>query len=388
MRRSLLVNLHRYVGLVLAPVLAVLGLTGSVIVFDPELDAWLNPGLFALDEPGGPPLPAAELIRRVEADDPRIEAYYLTLSEQPRQASVAYVAPRTDPATGEPFEVDFDEVFIDPISGAVNGRRLWGECCFEAPNFVPFMYKLHNRLLLPIDIGRPLLGVVAVVWLALIVLGGWLTWPASSRSWRHWGRAWSMRRGSSGLQTTLSWHRGGGLWSWLVLAVLALTGVVLGFEAEVRAAVATVSDVATAPAAPDAADGVPVSATLAVAAAREAVAAAGFDQGLTYVSHDGDGGNAAGVYRVRFGSAYAAGLQEVTAYVAAADGRVLGIATARGESVGDLVMNAAQPLHAGRLGGLPGRILVFLGGLAVAGLSVSGTVMWLMRQRRGRRVAA
>ena len=386
MSRIPLVKLHRYAGLALALPLAVLGLTGSIIVFDPELDAWLNPELFELAQPGGQPLPAAELLRRVEQSDPHVEAYYLTLSDAPRKASVAYVSPRTDPATGQPFEVDYDEVFIDPVTGTITGQRLWGECCFEAPNFVPFMYKLHNRLLLPIDVGRPLLGVVSLVWLALLVIGAWLTWPASQRPWHDWGRAWWPRSGRSPAATALSWHRGGGLWLWPVLAALALTGVVLGFEDRVSRLVSAVSPLSPLPAAEQrmAAPGSGVSATEAVAAARAAVRAEGFGQTLSYVSHSAD----AGVYRVRFGDAYAAGLEEITAYVAVETGEVLGIATARGRTVGDLVMSAAQPLHAGRIAGLPGRIVVFLGGLAVAALSMTGVAMWLMRQFRNRRRAA
>jgi len=220
-------------------------------------------------------------------------------------------------------------------------------------------------------------------WLALLVVGAWITWPASASPWRDWRRVWRLRRGPSGLATLLSWHRGGGLWLWPLLAMLAVTGVVLGFEDRVRAAVAAVSPVSEAPEAVESAHG-PVSASEAVAAARGAIAAAGFDAPLAYVSH----ARSSGHYRVRFGDAYAAGFREITVYVGSADGRVLGVATARGETAGDLLMNAVQPLHAGRIAGLPGRILVFVGGFAVAGLAISGAVMWAIRCRRPRPVGA
>nr|WP_025840622.1 PepSY-associated TM helix domain-containing protein [Asaia platycodi] len=44
--RSAMVALHRYVGLVLAPLLVVIGLTGSISVFRTELDRMLNPDLW------------------------------------------------------------------------------------------------------------------------------------------------------------------------------------------------------------------------------------------------------------------------------------------------------------------------------------------------------
>ena len=45
--RSALVRLHRWAGLTIALFLVVAGLTGSVLVFREELDAWANPDLFA-----------------------------------------------------------------------------------------------------------------------------------------------------------------------------------------------------------------------------------------------------------------------------------------------------------------------------------------------------
>ena len=52
MSRPLLTLVHRYLGLSLALFLIIAGLTGAVISWDRELDACLNPELFALQQPG------------------------------------------------------------------------------------------------------------------------------------------------------------------------------------------------------------------------------------------------------------------------------------------------------------------------------------------------
>ncbi|MCH1933072.1 PepSY domain-containing protein, partial [Shewanella sp. A25] len=52
-------------------------------------------------------------------------------------------------------------------------------------------------------------------------------------------------------------------------------------------------------------------------------------------------------------------------------------------SVGDIFLQAQFPLHSGRILDLPGRVLVSLLGLAVAGFSATGVVIWA-RKRRGR----
>jgi uncharacterized iron-regulated membrane protein len=50
MRHSL-IQLHRYAGLLLAPFLVVVGLTGSLLAFHDEMDRWLNPDLLTVPVP-------------------------------------------------------------------------------------------------------------------------------------------------------------------------------------------------------------------------------------------------------------------------------------------------------------------------------------------------
>jgi len=46
--RTLLVGIHRYVGLGIAGFLAITGLTGSILAFREPLDRWLNPDLLTV----------------------------------------------------------------------------------------------------------------------------------------------------------------------------------------------------------------------------------------------------------------------------------------------------------------------------------------------------
>lgn len=47
---------------------------------------------------------------------------------------------------------------------------------------------------------------------------------------------------------------------------------------------------------------------------------------------------------------------------------------------GDIFLDLQFPLHSGRIAGIPGRIFISVMGLAVAGLSVTGVVIWLRRR--------
>lgn len=366
MSRPLFVRLHRLLGLCFALPLVLIGLSGSVIVFDVELDEWLNPDLFRVTNPGAPALSPADLIARIEAYDSRLRVTYLALDEATSKGSVAYVTPL------EGQELDFDEVFIDPVSGVINGTRMWGACCFAAPNFVPFMYKLHNRLLLPIDIGRLLNGAIAVVWTLLMLIGLWLTVPAAGRRLRRWLQTFTALSADTPHRKWLAWHRIFGLWLLPVLLIIALTGIGLGFEDGFSSLVGPLTEPPTVSA--------PVTRNLigpdqALNLAREVAARHDLDLPAAYISLPAD----AGYYRIRLGDFHLPGLQQATVYIAT-DGRVAGLQPIAGSSTGDWLMAALQPLHAGRIAGLAGRILVCLAGIILSLLAASGFVMWGLRR--------
>ncbi|MGF6296078.1 putative iron-regulated membrane protein [Paraburkholderia youngii] len=180
MRRQL-VRLHRWFGVATALFLFVAGLTGAIIAWDHELDAALNPS-FYLARTAGPTLPGLELANRVEAADPRLRVTYLPLEVEPGHALQMMVLPRTDPATKQPYPLDFNQIAVDPVTGKIQGRREWGAVSLARLNLIPFIYKLHYTLQLPftggVDIGTWLMGIVGIVWLFDSVIALCLSFPS------------------------------------------------------------------------------------------------------------------------------------------------------------------------------------------------------------------
>jgi Uncharacterized iron-regulated membrane protein len=121
MRRQL-VRLHRWFGVAIALFLFVAGLTGAIIAWDHELDAALNPSFFKA-RTAGPALSGLELARRVEAADPRLQVTYLPLDAEPGHTLQMMVLPRTNPATKQPYPLDFNQIAVDPATGDIQGRR-------------------------------------------------------------------------------------------------------------------------------------------------------------------------------------------------------------------------------------------------------------------------
>src|SRR5215510_3390584 len=113
---GLLVALHRYVGLTIALFLVLVGLTGSIIAFHGELDAWANPDLFYAPEGGH--LTTTELVHLVEAADPRVQVAFVEVDVKQGRSAMLFVEPRAG-VNG----VDYNQLFADPSSGRVLGHR-------------------------------------------------------------------------------------------------------------------------------------------------------------------------------------------------------------------------------------------------------------------------
>jgi len=386
--RQFLVAIHRYVGLVIALFMVLAGLTGSAIAFRDELDAWLNPELFRSDTPGAP-LPPAEIVVRVEQSDPRIQVRFLPLRAEPGQAYEIGVAPRFDPVTHRPFNLEYNQIFVDPVSGAILGRRMSGACCFSRPNLMSFLFIVHNNLFLPGRWGNWLMGGVALLWAIDCFVAITLTFPRNRPFFERWRQAFLIRRGTNSQRMVLDAHRASGLWLWCILLVLAVSSVSLNLNEEVmRPAVSMFSKLEPSkreqglarlrfPPPPPV-----LSFDDAVARAEAEAARRGWPMKAFEVGY-------LAPFTVYFVDLTAgegdpdSGLGHPVVYLDSQNGDVLRVDRPGEGSAGDVFLHWQYPLHSGKIIGLPGQILISVSGIAVAVLAVLGILIW-WRKRSAR----
>lgn len=382
--RKRLVVLHRYAGLVLAGALFVAGITGSLIAFQQEIDRGLNPDLYRRASRGAS-LPLDALVAAVERqlEGVRVSSVYLERPGENVLVVVAGLAAGTQPP--------FNQVFADPATGRVLGTRLWGECCFERRNVVPFLYTVHHSLKLPGVWGVLFMGGIAMLWLLDCFVGFCLTLPSSWRNWRRWKTAWTLKPGARGIRLGLDLHRAGGLWLWGVLLVTASSGVAMNLDEQVfRPAVDLVAELSPTLVEQGIAAGAAdtperrLSFAAAVASARAQAASDLVAPVAHYVLYV-PALNAYGVALTAKADAAAPldGLGPSWIYLSGADGRVLARELAGRGTSGDVYLQSQFSLHSGRILGLPGRVLIAATGLVVAMLSVTGVYVW-WRKRRAR----
>lgn len=389
MLRSMLVVLHRWFGLGIAVFLAIAGITGAVISWDHELDAWLNPQFHQARAPG-PPLPALQLAARVEQADPRVRVRYLPLAAPPGQALTIAVEPRFDPTTQRPTQPGYNQVIVDPADGRILARRDWGKVSLARENLLPFLYKLHYSLHLPdgfgLELGIWFMGLVAIVWVIDTLVAVWIAFP-NRRSWR---QSFAFRWRAGGHRLVFDLHRSGALWVYALVLMLAVTSVAMNLrEPVVRPIVAAFSALAPSPfasrtpLAPEHQAEPKLTPAQAIELAHTQALARGIDAppGGLFLSSE------IGVWGVGFfapGNDHGdGGLGNPWIYLDANTGAPVGADIPGTGSAGDIFLQSMFPLHSGRILGTAGRVIVSALGIVVTMLSLTGVLIWA-RKRRAR----
>jgi uncharacterized iron-regulated membrane protein len=322
----------------------------------------------------------------VERDDPRLQVTFTPLGVEPGEALMMSVQPRTDPATGKPHELGFDQVAVNPVTGQVQGRRQWGALSLSRQQVMPFLYKLHYSLHLPeasgVQLGIWLMGLVALVWVLDTLIALWISFP-NRKAWR---KSFQFRLDKGGYRLNFDLHRSGGVWTWLLLFPLAVSAVSMNLNREVmRPLVSVFSPLAENPFA----SRVPRTELATPALSREkALSLAAAEASRLGLQH-GPGGvfysTEFDVYGVGFyapGNDHGdGGLGNPWLYFDGQTGAPAGAELPGRGSAGDLFMQLQFPLHSGRILGVPGRVLITALGLVIAMLSVTGVVIWAKKRR-------
>lgn len=234
MTRQFWVLLHRWVGLAMTIFLVIVGLTGSLLAFYPELEKLLNPQWYP-DSPPSAWLSAGELAYRIETNNPSLKVGEISLVSFSGVSS-AWVKGRNDQVSGKPVELGYDYLILNPSSGEVLDRVEYGSVSQGWKNLMDFIYELHWTLAIG-SFGMWALGICAVLWTLDCFVGFYLTLPASRRTqskqnvpsqkswWQRWKCAWKCRFGAGTYKLNFDMHRAGGLWLWVALLIFAWSAV-------------------------------------------------------------------------------------------------------------------------------------------------------------------
>ncbi|GAB3511421.1 PepSY-associated TM helix domain-containing protein [Phytohabitans suffuscus] len=211
----LVLRLHFYAGILVAPFLAVAALTGLAFVFSPQLDRLVYDHELRVEVGDRPARPLAEQVTAARAAHPDGDL-----------ASVVPPVVATDttkvvfdlPELGEKQHT----VYVDPYTNEVRGTlTTW----FGETPLQTWLDDLHRNLHLG-AVGRHY-SELAASWLWVVVLGGLVLWLR-----RQWTGRRRLRRtvlpdlaAKVGVRRTRSWHAATGVWLAVGLLALSATGL-------------------------------------------------------------------------------------------------------------------------------------------------------------------
>lgn len=350
--RQLLTTAHLCIGLTLAPVLAVVGITGAILVFQPEVEDAVN-ARYTRVAPAGSPLALAELVAAVKrtASGATVDAIDL-----PARADRAAVITASGPAPAA--------WLVDPYTGRVTGRadHLW--------TMRP-VALLHRRLLAG-ETGATVVTLAAVGLLFLSITGLILWWP---------GRIFRFSRSATGWRLAFNVHNALGAWAWGGFLLLGATGVIIHWDKPAAAAIARVTGTPPRPrprrgAAGCAPDAMPGPDAL-LASARRAEPGARVTR---LALGDADGSPARAILRYPEDHTPAGRTQVL---LDACTGGILSAISSRTAGLDYRIVNLwNRQVHTGDLFGWPTRILAAVLALTLPLVSATGPLLWWLRRRQ------
>jgi uncharacterized iron-regulated membrane protein len=354
--KKLIFNIHLYMALAAGAFILVLGLTGSIMAFEPELDHLLHRKL-AYVTPGPHALSLAQIREAVERAYPgdQIQAYVLSTTPE-----ISYEASMDK--TGE--------VYVNQYTGEILGVR-------SEQEFLDYVHQLHIRLLWrgQSDPGKKIMTYSDIAALLLVCTGLYLWWPLK--------RAWVMK-GTTGRRVWFDLHNVAGVFSFLFLLLLTLTGVMLGFERSVNPLLYRITGTQPAQAPrtfpPPPQGAAPLSPDQAVEIARAAL------PGAMPFSINVPGAKGAYQIRLRYPEDRTPGGRS-RAVVDQYTGKVLFAEGSRTAPAGTRWAIAYRAVHTGDIFGMGSKMVMSAASLAMAFQLVSGLVMWRKRIRAKRDAA-
>lgn len=207
---------HFFAGVIVAPFLVILCLTGIAYALAPQLDDLIYHRQFHVDRVASHPMSLASQVAVAKAAAPGVRLVSIDPAPAPDRTTAVNFANGTTTMSG------IDErrtVYVDPYSGEVRGTLITAS---GRPPFQQWLRELHGQLHLG-DVGR-LYSELAASWLPFLATGGLLLWLGRRRRRRL--DLLIPRRGlGRGRGRVRVWHAVAGVWLIVGVAFISVTGL-------------------------------------------------------------------------------------------------------------------------------------------------------------------
>jgi uncharacterized iron-regulated membrane protein len=353
--KNYLYKAHLYAGLLFGIFFLLIALTGSFLVFYPEIDLLLHPET-KVQQSSLPAQSLQAVLNTLRTQYPALKKGWRI--EMPMQSDLPIYARymKPNPVSADDFAPLV--VSINPYSLQVTSGRVWGEY------MVTWVYNLHYQLLLGGE-GKTLITLLGILLLVNVFLGLYLWFPKTKQAWRH---ALVYKLHAHPIRSNYDIHKLSGVYGLLLIIVLASTGALLGqanwFNPIINA-FSKIDNTMPAPLHTFSSKRLSIDEVVAVAY----VAFPNAELRWIYTPD-----TAADYYQVRLFQANEPGRRfpKTICWIDPYTGKIAQIKKPKAFSAGDTILAWLHPLHNGEAFGLLGRVLAFISGFIIAVLLWTG----------------
>lgn len=356
--RRIWLKAHRWVALGVGWLLALVALIGAILVVAQPLDRLTHPQLFKAEQSAMASSAEAatlESIRRQLIATFGSKANF-TLRPPRTSDESMWALVRSESWSGT--------VYLNPATGMEQGRR------GEYEGAVNLLFKFHSALLLQ-DTGKAILAWIALSYLTLLISGLVLWWP------KRWPPALTIELRKGLLRSLFDIHRTGGAVLGLLIAVSVTTGAYMAWR-PLSEFVTTLSG--QKPIKPpkipkgEASHGTTISLDEMVARAQ-----ARFPHGLIgYIQIPAEANRPIRIRMRLADDPHPNGLTSV--WLHPTTGSMLAVHRWNELDPGARAFSFIYPLHTGELGGFFLEAVIFVSGLTLGMLGISGIWLWWRRR--------
>jgi uncharacterized iron-regulated membrane protein len=350
--RNLAFLSHRYIGLAVALILMIVGLTGSLLVFQSEFDSFAIAQQYGKVIPQGEKTPISSILSTVQAKYPNGKITgIITIPDDPYKVRVKL---------GNETKV----AIANPYTGEIMGEYI------QEKSLIPLLFKLHYQLMAG-DLGETIVGITAF-FLIVLSITGLLLWNGWKNIWLGFKIKWNAHP----IRVNFDIHKVISMVSVIFLTAIAFTGLCWNFSDQTKPVIyaATFTPLPAPLTSKITENKSDFSIDLMLQKADEIFPTAN----TTFISLPQKpdavvriGKRQEGEIDHKFG--------DTRIYCDRYSGEVLRIEDALKATTAENILNWFTPLHYGTFGGLPTRILYVFIGISPLVLFITGAKMFKMR---------
>lgn len=213
-------DIHLWLGLLSSIVLFVVCLSGTIYTFHKEINEFFNKEKYTVSA-FGVPTSVDELATGLENSQTQVN--HITIPANKEKAWTFSL--KNKGKSAREAKDKGKQVMVDPYTAKITGTAV-----SKTNDFFTTMMKLHRWLLLDQPNGRIVVGIATIIFILLLVSGIVLWIPKKLKRWRNWKAGFKIKFSGKWKRINHDLHNTLGFYSFLLLLVMACTGLCWSFE--------------------------------------------------------------------------------------------------------------------------------------------------------------